>query len=147
MLVRNAEIEDLPTVYRLAWAGYKDLKEIVPETVDPDLLWNWVVKAHKQAPQVVLEKDGEIIGFWGLCTTKAAWSYDFILADYMFYILPEHRSMKATKRLKNAVCDVADSLNLTLRLSYLFKGKMPLHARIFCMMGFTIRGFIGFYKG
>ena len=147
MLVRNATIADLPTVYRMAWDGYKELKDVAPEAVDPDLLWNWVLKAHTQAPQVLLEKDGEIIGFWGLCTVRAAWSYDYVLADYMFYILPEHRSMKATKQLKDAVCTVADKLNLTLRLSYLFKGKMPLHARIFGMMGFKIRGFIGFYKG
>ena len=103
MLVRNATIADLPTVYRMAWDGYKELKDVAPEAVDPDLLWNWVLKAHTQAPQVLLEKDGEIIGFWGLCTVRAAWSYDYVLADYMFYILPEHRSMKATKQLKDAV--------------------------------------------
>ncbi len=146
-MIRYAKEQDLPQVYKLCWEGYKELKEIVPEKVDPDLLWNWIVKAHSQAPQVLLEKNGEIIGFWGLCTTKAAWSHDLMLADYMFYILPEHRSLKATKQLKDAVCEVADNFNLTLRLSYLFKGKMPLHARIFGMMGFTVRGFIGFYKG
>ena len=131
----------------MAWDGYKELKEIIPETVDPDLLYEWVNKAYTQAPQVLLEKNGEIIGFWGLCTVKAAWSYETMLADYMFYILPEHRSYKATKTLKEAVCNVADKHKLTLRLSYLFKGEVPLHARIFGMMGFKIRGFIGFYKG
>ena len=147
MLIRYAEEKDLPTVYKLCWAGQRELKEIIPERVDPDLLWNWILKAYSQAPQVLLEKDGEIIGLWGLCTMQAAWSYDAVLADYMFYVLPEHRSLKATKRLKDAVCSVADQHKLTLRLSYLFTGKMPLHARIFAMMGFTVRGFIGFYKG
>ena len=146
MITRYAETEDLPTVYLLAWQGYKELKEIAPEKVDPDLLWQWILKAHSQAPQVILEKDGEIIGLWGLCTIKAAWSHDVMLADYMFYILPKHRSFKATKQLKEAVCSVADKFKLTLRLSYLFKSKAPVHARIFAMMGFSTSGFIGFYK-
>lgn len=147
MLVRYATESDLPDVYRLSWAGYKELKEILPEKVDPDLLWNWVIKAYRQAPQVLLEKDGEIIGFWGLCLIKAEWSHDVILADYMFYVLPEHRTIKATKQLVKAVCDVADKHKLTFRQCYLFKGKMPVHARIFGMMGFTVRGLVGFYKG
>lgn len=147
MSVRYADRSDLPEIYTLAWAGYKDLKGVVPEKVDPDLLWNWINTAYAQAPQVLLEKDGQIIGFWGLCTLKAAWSHDAILADYMFYIRPEHRSYKATKALKDAVCEVADKSNLTLRLNYLFKGKLPLHARIFAMMGFKAQGLVGFYKG
>ena len=147
MLVRYARESDLPTVYRMSWAGYKDLKDVAPERVDPDLLWKWVNTAYKQAPQVLLEKDGEIIGFWGLCLTRAAWSYDTLLADYMFYIRPEHRSIKATKALVRAVKDVADQLNLTLRLCYLFKGKLPVHVRIYHMMGFSVSGLVGFYKG
>lgn len=144
---RYAEQKDLATVYRLVWAGYRELKDVIPDDVDPDLLRNWVNEAYRQAPQVLLEKDGEIIGVWGLCTIKAKWARNYLLADYMLYILPEHRSLKAITTLKKAVCDVADKHNLTLRLSYLFKGKLPLHVRIFTMMGFDVCGLIGFYKG
>lgn len=147
MLVRYANASDIPEVYRLAWAGYKDLKEIAPERVEPDLLMNWVKKAYKQAPQVLLEKDGEIIGFWGLCLIKAAWSHDVLLADYMLYIKPEHRSFKAIKELTKAVKSYADQSKLTLRLCYLFKGKLPVHLKIFGMMGFSVCGLVGFYKG
>lgn len=146
-LVRHATFEDLPILFKLAWAGYKELKEIAPERVDPDLLYKWVEKAYSQAPQVLLEKDGQIIGFWGLCLIKAEWSYDILLADYMFYVLPEHRTIKATKQLVRAVCDVADQHGLTFRQCYLFKGNLPLHARIFAMMGFKACGLVGFYKG
>ncbi len=147
MRVRYANESDLPEVYRLCWAGYKDLKDIAPEKVDPDLLWKWIIKAHKQAPQLLLVDGDEILGFWGLCTVKAAWSYDWVLADYMFYIKPDNRSLKATQKLVQAVKDVADSYNLTFKQSYLFKGKLPVHVRIFNMMGFSVSGLIGFYKG
>ena len=147
MIIRYAEREDLPTIYKLSWAGARELKEVAPERVDPDLLLKWVHKAYSQAPQVLLEKDGEIIGFWGLCTIRAEWSYDLMLADYMFYILPEHRSFKATRLLVKAVKAVADKHQLHLRLCYLFKGDLPLHIRIYHMMGFTVSGLVGFYKG
>lgn len=145
MIVRHATPEDLPTLYKLCWAGYRELSP--PERVDPDLLWDWVVEAFHQAPQLILVKDGQIIGFWGLCFIKAAWSYDRMLADYMFYILPNHRSLKASRLLVQAVKGIADSFNLTFRQSYLFKGKLALHIRIFQMMGFSVSGLIGFYKG
>jgi len=147
MSTRHAEQKDIAEIYRLSWAGYKELKDIAPEKVDADLLLQWIYKAYAQAPQILLEKDGKIVGFWGLCTIKAAWSHDILLADYMFYILPEHRSIRATRQLVKAVKDVADQSKSTFRQCYLFKGRLPLHARIFAMMGFSACGLVGFYKG
>lgn len=135
----------------MAWRGYRELSTIVPEKVEADLLFDWIVEAKRQAPCVLLEKDGKIIGFWGLCTLKPRWSHDVILGDYMFYVYPEHRSMQAVKLLKMAVEAVADHYDLNLKLSYLFVADEPrkkaAHIRLFEKVGFAVIGVMGIYRG
>ncbi len=147
MKTRHAIPSDLLDVWRLCWKAKKELQSITPETVDPELLMDWIEEAMGQAPCVLLVKDGVTIGFWGLCTCRARWSHDVILADYMFYVLPEHRSMKAVEHLKTAVQAVADQLGLNLQLSYLFTDKKDAHIRLFEKVGFEVHGVMGVYRG
>ena len=143
---RYATLSDLPEVYEMTLAGHKDLGGTLPETINPEKLDNWIYEAYRQAPCVLLE-DKEIIGMWGLCTFIPKWSNDVVLGDYMLYIKPEHRSIKAIELLTQAVCDAADSFNLSLRLNYIIPNRFDAHKRLFERMGFEPKGIIGFYKG
>lgn len=144
---RYATYKDLPTVCKLTLEGFRELKETAPESVNPEKLVDWVHEAFNQAPCVLLEKNNEIIGMWGLCTLIPKWSNDPVLGDYMLYIIPEHRSLKAIQILTKAVKDTADSFNLPLRLNYLINDKFDAHKRLFEKMGFKASGIIGIYKG
>ena len=147
MITRHATVEDLPTVYRFAWRGFRELKDSLTEKPDPDLIWKLVLKSHKQAPAVILEDDGEIIGVWGLMTAYPSWSHDYYMADYMLYILPEHRTLKAIKLMVKAVKDIADKHKITFKQHYVIRGSLKLQIRIFMMMGFKVSAICGDYRG
>jgi hypothetical protein len=145
---RYAELKDLAEVLELTWRGYKELESIAPVKYKPDLLYKEVIlPSWRRAPCVLLEKENQIIGMWGLTTYRVHGSTDSILADYMFYIIPEHRSLKAVEALKKAVISVADQFNLNMKLSYLFTDKKDAHIKLFEKVGFKVTGVLGTYEG
>lgn len=147
MKTRYAVSDDLLKVWKMCWAAYKEVENITAERVDPELLFDWIEGAMKQAPCVLLIKEEKIIGFWGLCTFRPKWSHDAILGDYMFYVLPEHRCMKAVETLKTAVLAVADQFGLNFKLSYLIPDKKDARIRLFEKVGFEVTGVTGVYRG
>lgn len=148
MKTRYAERKELADVLELTWRGYKELEDIAPVTYKPDLIYKDIIlPSWHRAPCVLLEKDNEIIGMWGLTTYRVHGSAESILADYMFYILPEYRSIKAVEALKKAVLDVADQFKLNMKLTYLFTDKKDAHIRLFEKVGFRITGVQGVYEG
>ena len=147
MKVRLANLSDLPKIHELAWAGYEEIDEAAIVPYDKKLFYEEVIYPQFfRAPVFILERDGQVIGIWGLTSSRPRGSVHNCIADYIFYIEPEFRSIKATRLLCKAVKDFADQQQLPIRLNYLFNGKLSLHERIFRLMGFKIRGIIGEYR-
>ena len=128
--VRYAELEDLTTAVQLYMAA---LKEINLANIEPDLercadevLFSW-----SQAPCILIEKSGEIVGFAGLKTTMPAYSMQSIITEYMFYIRPADRSVKLAKILSDECKKVSDRFGLPLFFTHLLNGMTVDHKEKF----------------
>ena len=119
--VRYADEKDLPQVL----AMYLDaLKEINDQNIRPNPVKcaRQVVDSYNRAPCVLLEKQGDIIGFAGLDTNIPIYSDDAYISEYMFYVKPGNRSIKMAKMLSDAVQAVADKFKLPLYFSHILYG-------------------------
>lgn len=102
------------------------LEEIKSETVlkiSPEKCAKTVLYSWAQAPCVILERAGQIIGFAGLRTFIPAHTDDPALTEYMFYIEPESRSMKAARALSDAVKAVSDKFKIPLMFTHYLNGS------------------------
>lgn len=134
MITRYAEKEDLPQVYVMYLAGLSELQDKIAEVNEQKAL-NHVLECWSQAPCILLEKDGEIIGFAGLKTASIPYSDMVLLREYMFYIHPDHRGLKAWRLMCKAVQEVADKFNLNFVGEHLLQGSIQHHERLIRMAG------------
>ena len=118
---RYAEFEDLETVFGMYMAALSDIKEYVAAP-NPDKCRKVVYNSWSQAPCVLVEKSGEIVGFAGLATATPEHSDTPFIREYMFYIKPEHRSAKNARFLSESVKAVADKFKLPLSMSHMVLG-------------------------
>lgn len=127
---RYANENDLAKVLGLYMTA---LKEINDPYVKPNAekCARQVLFAWSQAPCVLLEKLGEIIGFAGLKTVIPDHSDQNIISEYMFYIKPEHRSIKLAKMLSDEVQAVADRFGLPLYFTHRLNGLSVDHKEKF----------------
>lgn len=129
-MIRYAERNDLPQVYVMYLEGLKELKAKVNEKKALD----YIIQCWSQAPCILLI-DEEIIGFAGLRTSITPYGDTVKLRDYMFYIVPEHRGLKAWRELGKAVREVADRFNLDFVGEHLLQGDLKHHERLIRMAG------------
>lgn len=106
MNIRYAKEEDLADVlgmYLSALAEIKDyaLEPSLEKCAD-EVYFSWA-----DAPCFLLEKDGKTVGFAGLKRVTPDYTEQSILSEYMFYIKPEARAVKAAKMLSDAVKNYA----------------------------------------
>lgn len=141
-LVRQAEYKDIPYI---AVLYKKALTELGEEYLD-DRVENKVRNSFYLAPCFLLENDDKIVGMAGLTVVHAAWSNAVSLADYMFFIEKEHRSLKNLSALVQACKDFALSQNLPLRLEFI-TGTQEVRERLFKMHGFDKTVVVGVYNG
>lgn len=111
-----------------------------------DLLIKKITESFILAPCFVIEKDDIICGIAGLTLVILSHSGSAQLADYMFYVVPEHRSLKTLNSLVREVKGFADQNNFPLRLEFLCNDDEPLKRRLLKMNGFKIGGIIGTYN-
>lgn len=126
----------------------KSLEEIGPiyYPTDPQEVETLVYLSWESAPCYLLKHEGQIVGFAGLRLTKAPFSKQPILQDYMFYILPEHRNIRNIKALCQAARDFADTTALPLRLEYAITKNQKSQEKLLKLMGFRISGLTGSYN-
>lgn len=143
MKTRYAMREDLPEVLEMYLAGLEEIKDRIPPYI-PAKCADVVFESWLRAPCVVLEREesgseAEIIGFAGLTTYVPAYSDQVILREYLFYIAPEYRSIKAAKALSNAVQATADELGLPLYMSHMvFDLSVPLKEKFLKKWGYDV---------
>lgn len=115
MKIRYADEADLPIVLELYWAGLQEIKDhIAPPDLErcaDEVLFSW-----SQAPCVLAEKAGEIIGFAGLKTVVPPHSKTAVLAEYMVYVKPESRSSGALKMLSDEVQKISREAKIPLSM-------------------------------
>lgn len=124
--IRYADENDLSTVLKLYMAALSEIQDqILP--ISPEKCAKTVLFAWSQAPCILIEKAGQIVGFAGLKTARPDHSDHDIITEYMFYIQPEHRSLGLAKKLSDAAQAVADRFKLPLYFTHYLHGKSVEH--------------------
>jgi len=141
---RYAEKEDLPAVYVMYLEALKEIDEPHDEKDALDfMLYCWA-----KAPCILLMDNANIAGFAGLNTYAP--SYDKKrqeLHEYMFFIKPSHRGIKAWRILCKAVQDVSDKFNLTFVGTHRLTGTIKHHERLIRMAGAKPLAVLSVYEG
>lgn len=141
--IRKATKDDLLTVARM----YKEaLEELGEKVIFDDLVMNKVINSYHLAPCFLLVIDDKIAGIAGLTAVTAAWSNAVSLADYIFFIEKEHRSLENLSALTLACKEFAKENNLPLRLEFV-TGKQEVRERLFKMHGFDKTIVVGVSDG
>lgn len=134
--VRYADIDDLETVLEMYMNALEEIKDNVSKP-DPDNCRKVVYFSWSQAPCVLLEKAGEIIGFAGLKTVVPEYSKEVTLREYMWFIQAEHRSYQALKKISDSCQAVADKFKLPLYMSHMiFDMNLPMKERVLKRWGY-----------
>ncbi len=147
MNTRYATLDDIGVISSMYLKARSDLKDVLHEGTKAEKIPGLVEKYMEQAPCILLEKEGEIIGFWGLTTLRSDASDIVLLSDYMCFIKKKHRSYGAIKALTKAVKDTADHFDIPLRIIYHINGRLEAHIRLMESMGIKAVGIAGYYKG
>lgn len=133
---RFAEFDDLETVLEMYMTALEEIKDNVCRP-DPDACRKVVYFSWSQAPCIILEKAGQIIGFAGLKTMIPEYSKEVILREYMWFINGEHRSYKALKMISDACQDVSRKFKLPLFMSHMiFDMDVPMKERVLKKWGY-----------
>lgn len=141
-VVRVATSSDIPRILDL----YKKGLEEIGLEYSESLLLKKIINSYHLAPCFVLEED-EIVGMAGFTVVTTSHNGDARLADYMFYVLPEHRNIKSLGRLVSAAKDFAKEHDLPLRLEFISQNDEELKKRVLKMHGFEVVCIVGEYHG
>lgn len=120
-LVRYATDKDLPHVLEMYMQA---VLEVYPQTIlNKTRCVNTIIDGYNRAPCVLLEKNGQILGFAGLTLGTEDFSDENFIQEYMFYIKKQFRSMKLARMLSDGVKDVAHKFGLNMRFSKTINGS------------------------
>ncbi len=144
-MIYAATREDLPTIVDMALRipdelGFEKLPPKDPIKVTRQIFERWL-----EAPIFVYKEDGRILGMVGVTVDEMWWSTEKVLTDYVFYILPEHRSLKVMNALVGAVRDFAKLNKLPVITTFMSSDRTPAKEAIFKKKGFKHAGFIVSY--
>lgn len=142
-----ADFQDLPRIAELCRMSIDELGLSEFANIDDDRLISSIIFNWASAPCIILKKEGNIIGFYGLTTYRPFYSEETVLGDYMLYIVPEHRSYKAAKALSKAAAKFADEKKINLDLNFITNRPAAAKARFLENMGAKITGVKGVYYG
>lgn len=143
MIIRKAVNGDIDDILRLYKAGLRELGEKYKES----LVLDKVLKSFTLAPCFLSVVDDKIVGMVGLTLSITSHNGVASLADYMFYVEPEHRNIKTLDALMNKVKDFAVSHKLPVRLDFFTKRDEGAKKRLFSRYGFEVKGVMGVYYG
>ena len=128
---RFAEIDDLPIVCPM----YFDALEELGEKYDPDDAMEHILACWSKAPCILLVDD-DIIGFAGLTTFSPCYDKKrAYLREYMFYVRPDKRGIRAWRTLTKAVQSVSDKFNIEFIGEHRLQGDISAHLRLIKMAG------------
>lgn len=146
-MIRFATLNDLPKVFELCMMAMEELKDRLPLSLSAEKLSNSILDNWALAPCFVLEKDGQIEGFYGLTAYKPFYSEQATLGDYMLYLTPSHRNYKNLSKLSKAARDFANEQKMPIDLNFIANSKQDLKARFLENMGAEIIGVKAVYRG
>lgn len=145
-MIRFAELKDLPCVFELCMMAMEELKDRLPLDVNAEKLSNSILDNWVKAPCFVLEKNNEIVGFYGLTIYTPFYSNNQTLGDYMLYLNPENRTYKNLSRLSRAARDFAEEKGLPIDLNFITQSSQEVKARFLEKMGAEIVGVKAVYR-
>lgn len=122
LTTRYAMREDLAEVLDMYLSGLNEIAEYI-EPIDEQKCADNVLKCWIGAPCIILELDGNKIGFAGLKSSIPEYSNQNILTEYMFYIKPENRGIREAKCLSEASKAASKELDVPLYMSHFIKGS------------------------
>jgi hypothetical protein len=142
--VRRAILpDDAPEIFRLYTAGLDELGQ----AWDQRLVLNKIVNSYHLAPCFLLVIDDKICGMAGFTVVSSSHSGDASLADYMFYVEPEHRNMESLNALTGSVKAFASEHKLPVRLEFIVTDDEAAKRRLLSMHGFKVGALIGVLNG
>lgn len=141
--IRIAAPEDLKDVVLL----YKKGLESLGEPYNEESVRNKVYTSYYLAPCFLVIKDDTIVGIAGLTVIRTSHDSAASLADYMFYIEPEYRSIRTLDALMEKIKDFAVSKNLPIRLDFRVSGNIEARERLLNRYGFKVQSVVGVYDG
>jgi len=134
--IRYAEFDDLETVLEMYMTALAEIKENVCKP-NPEKCRNTVYFSWAQAPCILLEKAGQIVGFAGLKTVIPEYSDEPVLREYMWFIKPKHRSYKALKLISDSCQAVSDKFKIPLFMSHMvFDMDIPMKDKVLKRWGY-----------
>lgn len=146
-MIRFAELNDLPRVFELCMMAMEELKDRLPLSLSAEKLSNSILDNWAKAPCFVLEKNGQIEGFYGLTVYVPFYSTEATLGDYMLFLTPSHRNYKNLTKLCKAARDFANERKMPLDLNFITNAKHETKARFLENMGAEIIGVKAVYRG
>ncbi len=137
-VTRYAMREDLAEVLEMYISALNEIQDYI-EPISEDRCSKTVFENWLRAPCLILEKAGKIIGFAGFNSVIPEYSESNILREYMFFIKPEHRSVKAAKTLSDAAKRIADVVGLPLYMSHMvFEHDINKKSRFLKRWGYKV---------
>jgi len=121
------------------------LRELNEPHDEKDAL-DFMLFCWSKCPCIILEDNANMVGFAGL--NVFAPSYDksrLELHDYMFYIQPSYRGLRAWRELARAVQAVSDKFNLVFVGEHRLTGSIKHHERLIRMAGAKPKAIISAY--
>jgi GNAT superfamily N-acetyltransferase len=115
---RYAMREDLAEVLDMYISALNEIQDYI-EPISVEKCAGLVLKNWLSAPCVLLEKAGQKIGFAGFASAIPEYSEAVTMREYMFYIKPEHRSIKAAKLMSDKAKEAADECGVPLYMSHM----------------------------
>lgn len=142
-MIEIATKDDLPHVYVM----YLEALDELGEPYDEKKALDFVLVCWSKAPCLLLKDNGNIIGFAGLNTYMPAYNNEVYLREYMFYIKPDHRGIKAWRKLCKGVQDVSDKFKIPFVGEHRLQGTIKHHERLIRMAGAKPKAIISVYGG
>ncbi len=114
---------------------YIEAMDELGEAYDDNDAMEYILSCWSKAPCILLD-DGDIIGFAGLTTFAPCYDKKrAYLREYMFFVRPDKRGIKAWRTLTKAVQSVSDKFKLQFVGEHRLKGDIQTHLRLIKMAG------------
>lgn len=145
-MIYTAAREDLPEIVAQSLNipkehGFENLP-----SVDIVKVNKWFFEKWLESPIFVYKgEDGTIQGFVGTQVTNMWWSDDPVINDFIFYVVPEYRSLKVFNALLDALIDMGKLNDMPVICNFMSNDRTELKEKAFERKGFKKSGIIMTY--
>jgi len=95
---------------------------------------------HKGIVLVAVNEEKQLIGSVGGMVSQDWWSEEKFLADYWFYVRPQHRKGNVALKLIKNFIKMANDAKLPVRLGHVFSGDLDRKDKFFERLGMVKAG-------